>query len=159
MLLLRLRKIIVGLLLCHILSWCGWRSKYECFINGIGSGRTEGEDQHSPRVNYTRLPLPVLHTIGHHKTCTVQNGTPRYSDTFPTCATVAGTLVSGRWLPRYSQVSVTDHWHSAARPLLFFQLIKRGLMLILQEFSDSMAYMWRWGRQFWLNIFKWRIAD
>ena len=62
MLLLRLRKIIVGLLLCHILSWCGWRSKDECFINGIGSGRTEGEDQHSLRVNYTRLPLPVLYS-------------------------------------------------------------------------------------------------
>ena len=51
------------------------------------------------------LPLSVLHYI-----CTVQNATPWYG-----YVAVLGTLGSGgRWLPRYSQVSVTDHWHSAA---------------------------------------------
>ena len=35
----------------------GWRSRDECFINVSGNGRTEGEHQHSLRVNYTRVPL------------------------------------------------------------------------------------------------------
>ena len=52
----------------HILSWCGWRSKDECFINVSGSGRTEGEHQHSLRVNCTKAST-ISATL--YKTCSV----------------------------------------------------------------------------------------
>ena len=48
-------------------------------------------------IGYTTLVLPV------------QCGTPRTIGRHNTFVSAAGTLGSGRWLARYSQVSVTDH--------------------------------------------------
>ena len=58
------------------------------------------------RVNYTAC-VGTLSMIGY--TTLVQCGTPRTIGRHNTFVSAAGTLGNGRWLARYSQVSVTDH--------------------------------------------------
>ena len=72
-----------------LLNWYYWRSKDECYINGSGSGRTEGENQHC--LCYKKTSSVGIATVAR------------------LCVAVEGRLASGRWLGRYSQVSVTDH--------------------------------------------------
>ena len=81
-----------------VLIWCGRRSKDECFINGIGSGRTEGENQHHLQGKYQVAKCEV--TLQRNVTQKCESSALEWREHWPE---------RGRWLPRYSQVSVTDH--------------------------------------------------
>ena len=82
-----------------------------------------------------RLLLSVLHYA--RLALYVQNATPQYSS-----VAVLGRLGSGgRWLPRYSQVSVTDHWHSAAALLLFYMVIRIDVET-LQKLVNTASDYW-----------------
>ena len=84
------------------LIWCGRRSKDECFINGIESGRTEGENQHHLQGKYQVAKCEVALQRNVKQKC--ESSALEWREHWPE---------RGRWLPRYSQVSVTDHWHTA----------------------------------------------